>query len=216
MPRASLFVVFAWLALSGSAWAQDGAPTPAPAAAPSGQGVAAHVSASEAGPITAAPARKMQVGLAFLPMSLGRGTGNVDLAFCYGVGLSLGYVLIRGLTVGVAPQVLFNVKHADNAAASKEYDVMARVAYAFRVAARIAVYGEALLGYSIIAHPTGDSARGLVQAYGGGGMVDITDRVFVNLGVGYQFGLQKMTVDGLSYDHNSMFLRIALGVGLKL
>jgi hypothetical protein len=46
-------------------------------------------------------------------------------------------------------------------------------------------------------------------------MVDITDRVFVNLGVGYQFGLQKLRVDGTSYDHNTMFLRIALGTGLK-
>jgi hypothetical protein len=40
--------------------------------------------------------------------------------------------------------------------------------------------------------------------------------VFVNLGVGYQFGRQKLTVDGTSYDHNTMFLRIALGAGLKL
>ena len=215
MTRASMLVGFAWLALSGSAWAQAEDPAPDPAAAPPGQGMAAHVSATEAGAVTAAPDRKMQVGLSLLPMPVGRGNGYLDLAFSYGVGLSLGYVLIRGLTVGVAPQVLFNIKHDDNAAASKEYDLMARVAYAFRVAAKIAVYGEALLGYSVIAHPTGDSARGLVQAYGGGGMVDITDRVFVNLGVGYQFGLQKLRVDGTSYDHNTMFLRIALGTGLK-
>jgi hypothetical protein len=163
----------------------------------------------------------MQLGLNLLPMALGKWNESVagqsasgDLAFAYGVGLSFGYAVIPGLTIGVAPQAVFHEidKNASGTAA-KEYDIMARVAYAYTVAPKFAIYAEVLPGYSIISNPNGgSSAKGLVLAGGVGAMMDVTDQVFVNLGVGYQLGLQKVSGN----DAKASFLRIALGAGVKL
>jgi len=46
-----------------------------------------------------------------------------------------------------------------------------------------------------------------VLAGGVGAMMDVTDQMFVNLGVGYQMGFQKATVLGMSGDEKTKFLR---------
>jgi hypothetical protein len=219
MHNASMLVGFVSLTLSGFAWAADraAAPTAEPAAVPADDEArtpaALGMNATRNG-----PDRRMQMGASFLPMMLGKGNYYYELAPAYGVGLSWSYVVARGLTVGAAPQVLFNikVKDADTVAASKQYDLTARVAYALRVASRVAIYGEALAGYSILSPPAGDSAKGLVWIYGVGGMVDVTERVFVNLGLGIQDGLQGLPVGGTRYDRKTRFLRTAIGTGLRL
>jgi hypothetical protein len=208
----------ALFALAGSARAQDEAPAPvgdsaAPAPTPAPETVAAPAAPA------AASDSKMQLGLNLLPMLIGKtktDAGSFDLAMAYGVGLSFGYAVIPGLYVGVAPQALFNVKAKDvpdgaTANTLKEYDLMARVAYAYTVAPKVALYAEFLPGFSIVSG-SGDSAKGLILAGGVGGMLDVTDQVFVNVGVGYQYGLQKVS----SAKDNVSFLRIAVGAGVKL
>ena len=219
MRKVSLFLGLALFALAGSARAQEeSAPAGAP---PALDGNGAPMAGPEAAPVSApvaaaAPDSKMQVGLNLLPMLLGKtktDIGNFDMKMAYGVGLSFGYAVIPGLTVGVAPQALFNVKAKDGGGdAGKAYDLLARVAYTYTVAPKIGIYAEVLPGYSIIAPPAGDKAKGFVIAGGVGGMMDVTDQVFVNVGVGYQYGMQKMSgaKDNLSY------LRIAVGAGVKL
>jgi hypothetical protein len=220
MRKVSLIVGLSLLAVASGARAQEVTAPPAgdapaaadPAAAP------ATVEATPA-PATATSDSKMQLGLSLLPMALGKmdsGTSS-DLAFAYGVGVSFGYVVIPGLTVGLAPQALFHVIPKDASGSSaKEYDIMARVAYAYTVAPKIALYAEVLPGYSIISNPQGDAGKGLVLAGGVGATMDVTDQVFVNLGVGYQMGFQKASGGGTSFDEKTKFLRIALGVGMKL
>jgi len=218
MRKVSMILGLALFALAGSARAQDEAPAPTgdPAAAPAPETVAAPAPA----PTVATPESKMQLGLNLLPMLLGKGKAgdtSSDLAFAYGVGLSFGYAVIPGLTVGVAPQAIFNEKPKDIPAgftvnASKEYDLMLRVAYAYTVAPKIGLYAEVLPGYSIISISGSDSAKGLVLAGGVGGMFDVTDQVFVNVGVGYQLGLQKVSGNNAT----ASFLRIAVGAGVKL
>jgi len=218
MRKVSLFLGLALFALAGSARAQDeSAPAGAPPAldgngAPiAGPPEVAPISAPAA---AAAPDSKMQVGLNLLPMLLGKtksDLGNVDMKMAYGVGLSFGYAVIPGLIVGVAPQALFNVKGKDGGDAAKAYDLLARVAYIYTVAPKIGLYAEVLPGYSIVAPPSGSSAKGFVIAGGVGGMMDITDQMFVNLGVGYQYGLEKSS----GFKANLSYLRIALGAGMK-
>jgi hypothetical protein len=229
MRKLSLFVGLTLFALAGSARAQDETPAPAPAAEP------AAAAAEPAAPAAAAaaPESKMQVGIAFLPMLMGKvGAGPsgddtwTDLKLAYGVGLSFGYNVIAGLSVGVAPQALFGLK-AKNASGDsiKEYDIMARIAYAYAVIPKLAVYAEVLPGYSILSLPSSmtsngsnyDSPKGLVLGFGAGAAYDITDQFFVNLGVGYQMGFQKtkVPVEGNSYDMKTKFLRIAVGGGMK-
>jgi hypothetical protein len=172
----------------------------------------------------------MQVGIAFLPMLLGKvGTGPSgddtweDMSLAYGIGLSFGYNVIPGLSVGVAPQVLLHVKAKDASKSMTEYDLMARIAYAYTVIPKLAVYAEILPGYAIVTLPSGTtymgekppSPKGLVLGFGAGAAYDVADQFFVNLGVGYQMGFQKMSVAGATNDVKTKFLRIALGGGMK-
>ncbi len=125
------------------------------------------------------------------------------------------YRIVRGLSVGVVPQILFNIKRRADPAL-RQYDFMARVAYTLQVAARIALYGEGLAGYSVISPPAGDSAKGWVLALGAGGTIDVTRRLFVNVEAGYQWGLQMIAIDGIIHGDNTQFVRLALGAGLRL
>jgi len=206
--------------LSGVALAQEGAPPPAaePTMGPSAEAPAPAAAAPEAAMAEAKPAAaesKMQAGLNLLPMLIGKtktDLGNGDMAVAYGIGLHFDYAVIPGLTVGVAPQVLLHVIGKDASGDSaKAYDLLARVAYTYTVAPKIGIYAEVLPGYSIVSPPSGDSAKGFVIAGGIGGAMDVSDQVFINLGVGYQYGLEK--VSGLKA--NLSFLRIALGAGMK-
>jgi hypothetical protein len=220
MRKVSLIVGLSLLAVASTARAQEvtapagDAPAADPAATPP-------VVAATPAPAAAASDSKMQLGLSLLPMALGKwsasgGGASVsgDLALAYGVGVSFGYVVIPGLTIGLAPQAVFHVIPKDASGSSaKEYDIMARVAYAYTVAPKFALYAEVLPGYSIVTAPDGgDSAKGLAVAGGVGAMMDVTDQMFVNLGVGYQLGLQKVSGNDAKFS----FLRIALGVGMKL
>jgi Outer membrane protein beta-barrel domain len=182
--------------------------------------------------VAARPASNFQVGAVFLPMLLGRlATGpsgndtSSNLDFAYGVGLSFGYRVLAGLSVGVAPQVVFHLSAKDSAGYSvieseKEYDLMARIAYAYAVAPKLNVYAEVLPGYSFVTYnkvvlgSQAPRARGMVMAGGLGATFDVSDPFFVNAGVGYQVGFQQS--HGISdRDVKTKFLRIALGGGVK-
>jgi hypothetical protein len=227
MRKLSLLVGLTCVALAGAARAQAEAPAGEPAAAtaaPSTE-VAPAVPAAAVG-----PAKKMQVGLNLLPMVLGsKGTGATgddqwaDMSAAYGVGLSFGYNVIAGLSVGVAPQFLLHVKGKDDSDASKQIDLLARIAYAYDVMPKLAVYAEVLPGYSIILLPSSvtflgekpPSPKGLLIGFGAGAAYDVTDQIFASLGVGYQMGFQKMSVGGSDQDVKTKFLRIAIGGGVK-
>ena len=225
MRNLSLFVALMLFALAGSAQAQVEPPAAEPGATP-----AAAAPTPEPTPAAATSESKMQVGIAFLPMLLGKeGAGTSgddtwsDMSPAYGIGLSFGYNVIPGLSVGVAPQVLLHVKPKDASKSMMEYDLMARIAYAYTVIPKLAVYAEVLPGYSIVSLPSGTtymgekppSPKGFVIGFGAGAAYDVTDQFFVNLGVGYQMGFQKMSVAGSTNDVKTKFLRIALGGGMK-
>ncbi len=217
MRKVSTLVGLTLFALAGSARAQD-------TAAPAGDTAAVPAADTAAPPpAAAAPAAasesKMQAGVNLLPVLLGKtksDAGSTDMAFGYGFGLSFGYAVIPGLYVGVAPQFLFGLKPKDVPAgftveSSKAIDLLARVAYVYTVMPKLGIYAEVLPGYSILLPPEGSKGKGFVIAGGVGAMYDVTDQVFVNLGVGYQYGLQKVD----SAKSNFSFLRIAVGAGMK-
>ena len=182
-------------------------------------------------PVAARPvdSSRIQVGVAFLPMLLGEGTvtspqfsGSVtgDLKFAYGFVLTAGYVVVAGLCVGIAPQLILNVLGRNTPGdSSTEIDLSARIAYAYHVIPRLAVYAEVLPGYSIFSVPrlaNGQGApQGFVVAAGAGAAYDFTDMFFANLGIGYQMGFQSSSFGGKSYEDYTRFLRIAVGGGMK-
>jgi hypothetical protein len=226
MRKLSLFVGLTLLALAGSARAQDETPVAEPT--PTTDAAAPAVAA------TVAPESKFRVGIAVLPMLMGTvGAGEKDdltwndLKMAYGVGLVFGYKVIAGLSVGIAPQLLLNVKGKDESFdsydPSKELDLMARIAYEYTVIPKLDVYAEVLPGYSMILFADGRSymgeappnPKGLVIGFGAGAAYDITDQFFANLGVGYQMGFGAFSVAGADYGFRTKFLRIAVGGGMK-
>jgi len=218
--RTMILTIFTGGLMSMAAVAQERSPAD-PAAPVADPAVASSVATSEG---------KLQIGVSFLPMVLGRErspdlrsgvTATRDLTFAYGFAPVIGYAVLPGLTVGIAPQFILNVKDKDSAtSASKEYDFMARIAYAYAVVPKVSVYAEFLPGYSIISLSSSYSGisnpKGVVLAGGVGAAMDVTDLIFVNFGIGYQYGTQTTTYFGMDFDVKTSFLRIAIGGGVKL
>jgi hypothetical protein len=225
MRRLNLTVALVLLVPVSTARAQEEAPAATePAAVPA--------EASLEPSVPGMPAHDFQIGVAFLPMLLGKvatgpsgGDSSSNLDFAYGVGLSFGYRVLAGLSAGIAPQAIFHLSSKDSAGYSvidseKEYDLMARIAYAYTVAPKLDVYAEVLPGYSFVTYneilqgSKAPKAHGVVLGGGLGAAFAITERLFANVGVGYQQGFQ--TSHGISNrDVKTTFLRIALGGGVK-
>jgi len=223
----SVIVGLMLFALVSTAHAQGEAPV-----APMAQSTAEPAGAAFAPTAASASARSAQVAVTFLPMLLGRvaiGPSGDDTTYnlvaAYGLGLSFGYRVMDGLSVGVAPQVIFHLSAKDYTGYSvidsqREYDLMARIAYAYTLAPKLAVYADVLPGYAIVTYDDvvqGDqapSAKGIVLGGDVGVVLDITDGLFANVGIGYQLGFQ--TSSGISdRDVKTRFLRVGLGGGVK-
>ena len=226
MRKLSTLVGMTLFALATTASAQETKPADATTAqaAP-----AAAVAAATPAPVQPAAAqRKLQVGLSFLPMAVGKytysdtvtTTATSETYFAYGLGLSVGYEVLPGLVVGLAPQLVFNVQpkpsETANPAVAKEYDLMARVAYELRPVDAIAVYAEVLPGFSRIS-PSDDASpsSGLVLAFGIGCAADLTDRFFVSLGGGYQMGFQNQAAGVHTLELRTKYVRVAMGGGVR-
>ncbi len=235
MRKLSTFIGLSLFALAATASAQEAAPAAATKAAPAVPAAAPASPVPAAANVAAAPApaqpttsrRKLQIGLSFLPMALGKytwarnGMNTTENApFAYGLGISVGYQVLPGLTLGVAPQAIFDVRTKPAEAeefgppTGKQFDLMARVAYQYQVVDTIGVYAEFLPGYSLL--KAGETAKGLVLGFGAGVSMDLTDRFFANLGVGYQLGFQKVALANSKVDQSTRFARVALGGGVKL
>jgi hypothetical protein len=216
MRTTSCLVGLTLVALASTARAQEAAattaqPAPALATAPAPAAPAAAPAPQSGG--------RLQIGLAFLPMAKGKVTATAgktvtaDGAFATGVGLSLGYEILPGLLLGIAPQAIYHGKVKEAVADSDtEYDLLARVAYAFTIPDVVSLYAEVLPGYSIIYPAVTDTSKGLVVAFGVGAAMDLTKHVFANLGVGYQKGFQNQTAVA---NYRTDYLRFVLGTGVK-
>jgi hypothetical protein len=186
-------------------------------AAPAEANVAAEPAATEQGN----EPRKLQVGLSFLPMALGEYTyvkttdpEAEDAYFAYGLGVSAAYEVLPGLLVGLAPQLTFNVRPKTAPDGGKQLDVMARIAYSYRLPDGISVFAEVLPGYSMIMLKRGSAPKGMVVAFGAGLTMDLTDRYFVSVGAGYQIGFQNQS-SAVTSENRSRYVRVALGGGMR-
>ncbi|MES1209735.1 MAG: hypothetical protein ABUS79_27695, partial [Pseudomonadota bacterium] len=174
-------------------------------------------SASTAAAPPPAAQRRFDLVLSLLPMEggkyttpLGLGeTVTTDASFAYGISLNFNARVFRGLSVGVAPQAIWNVQpkvspsQLMSLGASKEYDLLLRLAYTQPLVDGISVYAEALPGYSVLTPPMGKGAKGAVVAFGVGVTMDLTDRIFASIGAGYQVGFQALSVSGESADNGT-------------
>src|SRR5262245_61411760 len=178
--------------------------------------------------------RRIEVGVAFLPMSLGTFTQtpggfetSLDTKLSPGVSISAGYEVlvpngvIPGVVVGVAPQMIWDVqwKEAPEGLVVRKYredDFMARVAVGWTLA-DIRLYLEVLPGYSRLVPVgfDGRNASGFVIAGGVGAAMNLGDRLFASLGGGIQKGYQKLPEEDLNAPNRTEFVRVTLGVGAR-
>ncbi|HTR19418.1 MAG TPA: hypothetical protein VMH88_01080 [Gemmatimonadales bacterium] len=236
MRKATTLVGLMLLALGASARAEESAPVPA---APPPPVVIVPVVPVPPPPVVVTPPpavpielplRRLEVGVSFLGMAAGSlttpsgaTTASADALFAYGVSLSVSYRVIAGLTLGIAPQAIFNVGYKQDPggfggappAATKEYDLMARIAYLVPVAEAVTLYAEVLPGFSQLGQSGGGNASGPVVAFDVGAAMDMTERLFINLGFGYQKGFQSLKVMDTTYDSRVNFVRAQLGVGTR-
>jgi len=141
------------------------------------------------------------------------GTEKADSMFAYGVGLLASFEVIRGLSVGIAPQYVLNGKSKEQTGdGDKEIDLLARIAYGYQVPNVVTVYAEVLPGFSIVLPSVGDTSKGLVLAVGAGAMIDLSRRFYANVGAGYQMGFQ--TQDANSF-YRPTYVRVVLGTGVR-
>ena len=236
MRKASMLVGLTLIALGAGARAQDkvpaaplpDAPPPGPVAAPAPAGT---VGIPYSGAAEAPPPRWIELGLSFLPMGRGKitepngGTDATDDArLAYGVGLSGTFPVWAGFRAGLAPQAIYDVSYKVNPAGngiplpptSTEYDLFARLEYEFSLADGIALYANALPGYSFISNPGRSTAKGAVLVLGGGASMDMSERFFLDLGAGYQLGYQSANCEAQTREYRTQYLRVTLGVGFRL
>lgn len=234
MRNTSTLVGLTLFALAGTASAQEAAPAAASPAAETSAPAPAKAAPS-AGEVAAAPTpmppvaaeRKLELGLSFLPMAMGTfkysdsltTTVSTDAYFAYGLGLSAGYKVYRGLIVGLAPQAIVGVqgKPTDTATyvSAREYDILARVAYELQLVDTIAVYAEVLPGYSVIMPSDGSAAaKGMVFAGGAGVIMSMGERAFINIGGGYQVGYQSQTQGINQWQYRTKYIRGVIGGGM--
>ena len=225
MRKASTLIGLTLLAFGARARAQDNV-----AAMPAAGAIVAPVPDAPPTPFAPPlepPPRRLKIGLSLLSMGLGKYSTPIgglemsgDASYAYGVGLSASYRVAAGLSLGVAPQLISNVQYKVFPSeimpppAAKQYDFMARVAYEFSLVDSITPYLELLPGYSIINLPGTKPAKGLVFGAGAGIAMDMSDRIFLNMGFGYQWGFQKVTQSGTVSDNKTTYLRLALGGGV--
>ncbi|HVV52154.1 MAG TPA: hypothetical protein VHO06_20970 [Polyangia bacterium] len=230
MRKASTLVGLTLFLVGAGARAQE---APSPAAAAPAPAAAVPAPAPEVwmpGALapTPPPPKRLAISLAFIPMGVGKYTTQLgansatgDALFAYGGGFSATYLLIGGLRLGIAPQVVYNVNYKVNPSqlmlppAAKEYDLLGRVQYVFPIVDAITLYLEALPGWSIISLPGASAAKGLVVAAGGGAEMEMGDRAFINMGIGYQLGFQKVSPAGTAVDNKTRYLRVVLGGGVR-
>jgi len=179
--------------------------------------------------------RRIEVGVAFLPMSLGTLTQTpggfettVDAKLAPGISLSAGYEVlvpngfVPGVVIGIAPQRIWDVqwKEAPEGLIVRKYredDFMARVAIGWTLAETVRLYVEVLPGYSRLVPVDfdGRNSSGFVIAGGLGAAMNLGDRMFASLGGGIQKGYQKLPEEDLNAKNRTEFVRMTIGVGAR-
>ncbi len=155
----------------------------------------------------------------FGSVEIGGGLGSTDTKFAVGAFPFFDYLITPNFFAGVKVQYTFNLNVKDsNVDSSKELDLMIRLGGGLYVADKLQFYGYASPGYSIVMPPSGSNSskpKGFAVGAHLGAMYDVTPTAFVNLELGYQFGLQKVSLFGSSVDYKVNLAQIGLGGGLR-
>ena len=166
-----------------------------------------------------APARAhSHAGVALKLMPVGTietSGGSTDTSVAFAIQPFIDFEVLRPfLYIGVAPQLILNVKGDDAFGSSgQELDLFARVMGRIPVAHNIQLYGYLAPGFSVIFVPDKapgfNNPTGFVLGFAGGISYSITPSLFIAGEIGYQVGFQSS--DGT--DFKSRFLSLGFVIG---
>lgn len=179
------------------------------------------------------------VSLSMLPLGslslggtspVGAFQGGGDAAAAMAVSPFFEYSLSPYVSVGVSPQVVFNVKGSGDSSAATEYDLRARVTFWKGVSPRLVAFARLSPGYSIIALPDAWTStfagaslgmdKGWLLGASAGVEYLVSPAAFLVLEGGYQAGFQGavVTSQGARYelDLATRYPHVSLGFGVTL
>jgi hypothetical protein len=141
-------------------------------------------------------------------------TDTVDTETAFSLGGALEYQLHPNFAIGVAPRLILNLKAEDSTESAKEFDLALRLVGGAPVAQNIQIYGFGAPGYSML-FPADwpeelDNPAGFIFGLGGGVGFDINPQFRLAGELGYQFGSQQVSEDGVTLDVNTSFFHLGV------
>jgi hypothetical protein len=144
---------------------------------------------------------------------------SADTATAIGISGIIEARVTPNVSIGFAPNLIFNVKPTNDNESATEIDLPLRLAVGGDVAPSVRLYGFASPGYSILFLPEqrmssvdlGDPS-GFMIGFGGGAGFHVAPNVMVTGELGYQFRFLSTTPRGVDVTFKSNYLTLALGV----
>ena len=138
-----------------------------------------------------------------------------DTATAYGISGLFEARVTPNISIGFAPNLIFNVKGADETDSATEIDLPLRLAAGADVAPSVRLYGFASPGYSILFPPDGGDVgnpSGFMIGFGGGAGFLVAPNVMVTGELGYQLRFLSATPRGVEVTYKSNYLTLGLGI----
>jgi hypothetical protein len=214
MKTAKILMTGAMLLAATPALADDAAPPPPTPAASS---------AAPAATAAAGPATKLWVGggLELVPIGTVSGSNGIpdqgtDTGL-YGIDVTALYVVHPMVAVGLAPRYLLNMKSSGQTDSSSMYDIRVVGVAHKELAPKISGFGLLGLGYASISLPSSmgmspPSPAGMTLSLEAGAGYAITPKLIGTFGLGYEFGFESASVQGMNFDSKFNHLSISLGI----
>lgn len=161
------------------------------------------------------PRSALGLSLSLLPAgslsfaSTGGAQAGADAATAFAFAPFLDYSPLPQLSVGLSPQVIFNVKASGGSSAATEYDLRARVTYGLPLSGRWLIFARLSPGYSFVQRTGAETGTGFVLDAAAGVEFPLTDAAFLTADLGFQMGFQS--VPSTRYPHVGLGLGFALG-----
>jgi hypothetical protein len=143
-------------------------------------------------------------------------SSSLDSATAFGIGGLIDYHVTPIISVGFAPNLLFNVKATSDNDSGSELDLPIRVSAGGDVAPKVRLYGFLAPGYSIYFPPSngqGDIGHpsGFMLGLGGGAGFQVAPKVMLTGELGYQFRFSSVNFAGTDISLQINYLTFAAG-----
>lgn len=174
------------------------------------------VALAEPPPRITAAAEVLMVPTGTIEFSSPSDADSAALQPSLGVGVQVEYWITDGMAVAFAPRVI-DVRPDSDEDSATQFDLVGRLQGRQQVTSETQGIGYFGLGYSTLVLPEGnETPSGLLIDLGLGLRRTLGGAVFLQGHIGYAFGFQGGTLNGISYSLSTSGLHFGVGVGTAL